>query len=166
MIKDISISQLPVPPYDYSLNKIKEKNEKNNIYSDSNVINTFNTNDCNYDTEVIASDENTSINKLEHVCSINDIELFVSLFVKGDMEDALSVLSFSVNGVLFNISAIVSALISFIITGFVLFLIVKSVNRAKELTAKTPEEEAEATYTSEDYLKEIRDLLQENATKK
>lgn len=94
------------------------------------------------------------------------IELFVSLFVKGDMEDALSVLSFSVNGVLFNISAIVSALISFIITGFVLFLIVKSVNRAKELTAKTPEEEAEATYTSEDYLKEIRDLLQENATKK
>ncbi|GGI66458.1 large conductance mechanosensitive channel protein MscL [Enterococcus alcedinis] len=93
------------------------------------------------------------------------IELFISLFIKGDMNDALSVLTFSVNGVKFEFSVIVSAIITFLITGFVLFLVVKSVNHAKALTAKKVEEEEEITYTSEDYLKEIRDLLQANADK-
>lgn len=95
------------------------------------------------------------------------IELFISLFVDrgGDMEGALKVLNVNINGVDFNFSVIISAIITFLITGFVLFLVVKSVNHAKALTAKTSEEEEEATYTSEDYLKEIRDLLQENADK-
>ncbi len=95
------------------------------------------------------------------------IELFISLFVDrgGDMEGALKVLNVSINGVEFNFSIIISAIITFLITGFVLFLVVKSVNHAKSLTAKTPEEEEEVTFTSEDYLREIRDLLQEKSDK-
>lgn len=95
------------------------------------------------------------------------IELFISLFVDrgGDMEGALKVLNVSINGVEFNFSIIISAIITFLITGFVLFLVVKSVNHAKALTAKTPEEEEEVTFTSEDYLREIRDLLQEKSDK-
>ncbi|HIZ52965.1 MAG TPA: large conductance mechanosensitive channel protein MscL, partial [Candidatus Enterococcus avicola] len=93
------------------------------------------------------------------------IELFISLFVDrgGDMEGALKVLNVRINGVDFNFSIIISAIITFLITGFVLFLVVKSVNHAKSLTAKTPEEEEEVTFTSEDYLREIRDLLQEKS---
>ena len=51
------------------------------------------------------------------------IELFISLFLdKGEtMDDALNILSVTINGVLFNFSAIISAIITFIITGFVLF---------------------------------------------
>ena len=96
------------------------------------------------------------------------IELFISLFVDrgGDMEGALKVLNVRINGVDFNFSIIISAIITFLITGFVLFLVVKSVNHAKSLTAKTPEEEEEVTFTSEDYLREIRDLLQEKSDKK
>ncbi|MFC4710677.1 large conductance mechanosensitive channel protein MscL [Enterococcus eurekensis] len=95
------------------------------------------------------------------------IELFISLFVDrgGDMEGALKVLNVRINGVDFNFSIIISAIITFLITGFVLFLVVKSVNHAKSLTAKTPEEEEEVTFTSEDYLREIRDLLQEKSDK-
>jgi large conductance mechanosensitive channel len=96
------------------------------------------------------------------------IELFISLFVDrgGDMEGALKVLNVRINGVDFNFSIIISAIITFLITGFVLFLVVKSVNHAKSLTAKTPEEEEEVTFTSEDYLREIRDLLQEKSDNK
>lgn len=95
------------------------------------------------------------------------IELFISLFVDrgGDMEGALKVLNVRINGVDFNFSIIISAIITFLITGFVLFLVVKSVNHAKSLTAKTPEEEEEVTFTSEDYLREIRDLLQDKSDK-
>ncbi|MDN6728077.1 MAG: MscL family protein, partial [Tetragenococcus halophilus] len=50
---------------------------------------------------------------------------------------------------------IVSAVIIFILTGFILFIIVKTANKAK-LTQE--EEEAPA---AEDYLAEIRDLLRQ-----
>ena len=95
------------------------------------------------------------------------IELFISLFVKrGDnLDTALSVLNVKINGVTFNFSLVISAIITFIITGFVLFLIVKAANHAKHSIKKKEEEEVAAEPTTEDYLKEIRDLLQAQATK-
>lgn len=88
------------------------------------------------------------------------IALFVSLFTNGkDLEDSLSVLTVKVNGVAFDFGAVVSAIITFLITGFVLFLIVKSMNKAQSFNKKEVEEEPEAEVTAEDYLAEIRDLL-------
>ncbi len=96
------------------------------------------------------------------------IELFISLFVqRGDkLDEALDILNVTVNGVTFNFSLVISAIITFIITGFVLFLIVKAANHTKDSLAKKEAQTAIASDpTAEDYLKEIRDLLQAQATK-
>ena len=50
-----------------------------------------------------------------------------------------------INGVTFSFGSVLSALITFLITGFVLFLIVKAVNTAQRKVVKKEEElEAEA----------------------
>lgn len=92
------------------------------------------------------------------------VGLIVSLFTKGkDLNEAMSVLDWKpVKGVTFAFGDVVSALITFIITGFVLFLIVKAANKAKDATSKKEAEEPEeAAPTAEDYLADIRDLLVE-----
>ncbi|HCC6681769.1 TPA: large conductance mechanosensitive channel protein MscL [Enterococcus faecium] len=76
-----------------------------------------------------------------------------------DLEGALSILDWSpTKGVTFAFGNVISAIITFLITGFVLFLVVKAANRAKNLRAKEAEEVEEAP-TAEDYLSDIRDLL-------
>lgn len=90
------------------------------------------------------------------------VGLVVSLFTKGkDLNEAMSVLDWTpVKGVTFAFGEVISALITFLITGFVLFLIVKAANKAKDITTK--EEVVEETApTAEDYLADIRDLLVE-----
>jgi len=73
-----------------------------------------------------------------------------------DLESSLSILDWSpVPGVTFQFGEIVSAVITFILTGFILFVIVKAANKAK-LT-----QEEEAAPAAEDYLAEIRDLLRQ-----
>ena len=92
------------------------------------------------------------------------VGLIVSLFTKGkDLNEAMSVLDWTpVKGVTFAFGDVVSALITFIITGFVLFLIVKAANKAKDATSKEEAAEPEETVpTAEDYLADIRDLLVE-----
>lgn len=75
-----------------------------------------------------------------------------------DLEGALSILDWSpTKGVTFAFGDVISAIITFIITGFVLFLVVKAANRAKKL--RPEKEEAPAKPTAEDYLSDIRDLL-------
>ena len=92
------------------------------------------------------------------------VGLIVSLFTKGkDLNEAMSVLDWEpVKGVTFAFGDVISALITFIITGFVLFLIVKAANRAKNsVVKKEEEEEAVPVPTAEEYLADIRDLLVE-----
>ena len=61
------------------------------------------------------------------------IGLVVSLFTKkGDLDSAMNVLDVKINGVKFEFGNVISAIITFIITGFVLYIIVKFANRAKE----------------------------------
>lgn len=88
------------------------------------------------------------------------VALFVSLFTNGtDLESTLAVLEVSVNGVTFDFGSVVSAIITFIITGFVLFLVVRGINRLQESRKKEEPEIEEVVATAEDYLSEIRDLL-------
>ena len=94
------------------------------------------------------------------------VGLVVSLITgTKDLEGALSVLDWTpVKGVTFQFSLVISAIITFIITGFVLFMIVKAANKAK-IIRKVEEEKvaADPAPTAEDYLAEIRDLLKEQA---
>ena len=77
-----------------------------------------------------------------------------------DLEGALSILDWSpTKGVTFAFGYVISAIITFIITGFVLFLVVKAANHAKRLRPEKETEEAPAKPTAEDYLSDIRDLL-------
>ncbi|HLQ40023.1 MAG TPA: large conductance mechanosensitive channel protein MscL [Tetragenococcus sp.] len=74
-----------------------------------------------------------------------------------DLEKSLSILDVSPRpGVTFQFGNVISALITFLITAFVLFLVVKAANTAKNLHHIEEEEEI---VTAEDYLAEIRDLL-------
>lgn len=94
------------------------------------------------------------------------VGLVVSLITgTKDLEGALSVLDWTpVKGVTFQFSLVISAIITFIITGFVLFTIVKAANKAKNARKKEEEEVvADPAPTAEDYLAEIRDLLKEQA---
>lgn len=97
--------------------------------------------------------------------------IFVVTTGKTSADDALGNLVFQIKGVTFNFGSVLSALITFTITAIVLFTIMKTVN--KLVTAAQHEEKAKAEETpevppaptSEDYLKEIRDLLAKQSEK-
>lgn len=63
----------------------------------------------------------------------------------------------------FGIGAVINSIISFIITAFVVFLLVKGVNKLTHLKkqAEAQEPEEPAAPTTEELLTEIRDLLKE-----
>ncbi len=96
------------------------------------------------------------------------VGLVISLIpgtTNGNLEDTLNILDVKFRGVTFQFGDVISAIITFIITGFVLFLVVRAANRAKNLREK-PVVVVEQTPTSEDYLAEIRDLLKAQAHEK
>ncbi|ALS36426.1 large conductance mechanosensitive channel [Enterococcus rotai] len=91
--------------------------------------------------------------------------VFVLTTGEKSADDALGALVFHVKGVAFNIGDVISALITFLITAFVLFLIVKAVNKMKK-TPEAAEEEEVSGPTTDDLLEQIRDLLAaQNTTK-
>lgn len=85
--------------------------------------------------------------------------LCVLLFNQKNADDALSSLVFTVRGVSFEIGTVLSAIITFLLTAFVLFLIVKGANKLR-LNKKA----APSGPTTNDYLKQIRDLLTAQTT--
>ena len=96
------------------------------------------------------------------------VGLVISLIpgtTNGNLEDTLNILDVKFRGVTFQFGDVISAIITFIITGFVLFLVVRAANRAKNLREK-PVVVVKKTPTSEDYLAEIRDLLKAQANEK
>ncbi len=95
------------------------------------------------------------------------IGVIISLLFPGaeTVEDATKGMTFALNGVTFDYGKLISAIITFLITAFVLFIIVKSVNKAENLMTKDKvEEEEETAETTEDVLKDIRQLLAEQST--
>ena len=114
---------------------------------------------------VIGSAFTAIINKVVEGLITPLVALFISLFTNGkDLQEATSILDYSpVKGVKFAFGDVVTAIITFILTGFVLFLVVKAANHAKALRKKTEEEVVEKTPAVEIYLSEIRDLLEKQA---
>lgn len=93
--------------------------------------------------------------------------IFVLTTGKTSADEALGALVFKVEGVPFDFGSVVSALITFLITAFVLFLIIKGVNKWKKMHQEEEvEKEEEAIATVEDYLEEIRNLLAAQASEK
>ncbi|MFV0558932.1 MAG: large conductance mechanosensitive channel protein MscL [Enterococcus sp.] len=77
------------------------------------------------------------------------------------LEGALSVLDWKVrDGVVFAFGDVITAVITFLITGLVLFIIVKAVNKMR---SKEDDVEEVVAPTTDDYLAEIRDLLKAQA---
>ena len=88
----------------------------------------------------------------------NLINPLIGIFVgKIDLSD----LVFKVGDATFKYGSFINSVINFLIISFVVFLIVKTVNKI----TKKEEEEKPDTPTETDYLKEIRDLLKEKETK-
>lgn len=95
---------------------------------------------------------------------------FVISLVTGSKDGKFTGMKVSLGNtdLVFDFDLVVSALISFIITAFVLFMIIKAVNKLRSLGHKKEAEEEEAApepTVEETYLKEIRDLLQAQAEK-
>lgn len=86
--------------------------------------------------------------------------VFVLTTGQKSADDALGSLIFTVKGVAFKLGDVLSAVITFLITAFVLFLIVKGANKLQ--TKRKPAQPVPAT---EEYLKEIRDLLAKQTKK-
>lgn len=81
-----------------------------------------------------------------------------------DLNGAMSILDWTPTaGVTFALGDVVSAIITFLITGFVLFLIVKVANKAKSAVVKEGVEVI--VVPTEEYLKKIVSLLEENKEK-
>ena len=84
----------------------------------------------------------------------NLINPLIGLFI-GQID--LSNLVLKVGGATFKYGAFINTVINFLIIAFIVFLLVKAVNK---VTRPKPAEQKPAQPTSEDYLKQIRDLLQ------
>ena len=61
----------------------------------------------------------------------------------------------------FGIGAVINAIVTFLITAFVVFLIVKAVNRLSRKKEEAPAPEPPKGPTTEELLAEIRDLLKD-----
>ena len=70
-----------------------------------------------------------------------------------------SKLAITVGSAQLMIGAFIQAIINFLITAFVLFCIIKALNKAKAAVEKPAEEEADETPADIALLEEIRDLL-------
>ncbi|MFI3684939.1 large conductance mechanosensitive channel protein MscL [Vagococcus fluvialis] len=84
--------------------------------------------------------------------------IFVVFMDTNNADDAFQGLVLKFNGVTFDFGAVISAIVTFVITAFVLFMIVKFVNKMKDVAIKDEELEEEKE-SVEDYLEQIRDLL-------
>ena len=84
--------------------------------------------------------------------------IFVVTIHKQNADDALGSLVFTFKGVSFKFGDVISAIVTFLITAFVLFLIVKAANKFQNKTKEDEPEKSKAP-TTEDYLEQIRDLL-------
>lgn len=91
--------------------------------------------------------------------------VFLTLTGKENADNALSALDFQIRGVTFSVGSVISAIITFLITAFVLFLIVRSANKWRD-RRKTEPEEKDTTLSTEEYLEQIRDLLASSAESK
>lgn len=97
----------------------------------------------------------------------NFINPLIALLTGGTGSDGIVIGGqFEINGVVFNYGAFLSAVVNFLIMAFILFLLIKGMNKLLELgkkkEAEKPAEPPKPT-KEEELLTEIRDLLKGNA---
>lgn len=96
----------------------------------------------------------------------NFINPLIALLTGGTSGDGIVIGGqFEINGVVFNYGAFLSAVVNFIIMAFILFLLIKGMNKLLELGKKKEEEkpaEPPKPTKEEELLTEIRDLLKGN----
>lgn len=85
--------------------------------------------------------------------------IFMALF-QMDQDKMEGGLNWTFGGAKFEFGKVITALITFIITAFVLFVIMKGINRLRAVNKKEEATDEEVVLTAEDYLKDIRDLLE------
>ncbi|WP_018659030.1 large conductance mechanosensitive channel protein MscL [Allofustis seminis] len=73
-------------------------------------------------------------------------------------------MAITLNGTAIPYGIFLQALVDFLLISLVLFFILKAVNKVRTLHHHEEAEEKPAAPTSEDYLREIRDLLQQEKT--
>ncbi|MFD1670553.1 large conductance mechanosensitive channel protein MscL [Agrilactobacillus yilanensis] len=107
-----------------------------------------------------------ALNQMVSSLTTNLINPLLGLFV-GKIN--FSYLSFTVGAAEFKIGNFINDIINFLITAFVIFLVVKALNKLNAMSRRKADEAAEAepeVPQDEIYLKEIRDLLKaQNDTK-
>lgn len=91
---------------------------------------------------------------------ITPLVLLVTKLIPGMAGKDMESMSAKINGVVFQYGTVIDAIITFLITAFVIFMIVKAVNKAqKTLKKEEAAEEIEEMEATEALLIEIRDLL-------
>lgn len=96
----------------------------------------------------------------------NFINPLIALCTGGAGEDGVTIGGqFVINGVAFNYGAFISSIVNFLIMAFILFMLIKGVNRLMTIGKKKAEEEAAPAGPTKDQelLMEIRDLLKAQA---
>lgn len=94
---------------------------------------------------------------------ITPLVAFVMALVTGNTAGEISGMKIPLGNtkIVLDFDLIINAIIAFVITGFVLFLIIKGVNKLQSLKKQEEVAEEEAAIpATEIYLKEIRDLLE------
>ncbi|MCH4168505.1 MAG: large conductance mechanosensitive channel protein MscL [Streptococcaceae bacterium] len=92
---------------------------------------------------------------------ITPLITLIIFLATGSKSTTFSGLTVDYNGIQFKFGDLISAIITFLITGIVLFLIVKAFNKAKSFGHK-PEVVEEAPVTEVDLLQDIKLLLEKN----
>ena len=88
---------------------------------------------------------------------VNDIIMPLITAITGAAD--VSELAFTVGSAKVSYGNFLQAIINFVIIGFVLFMLIKTVNSVTDRMTKKATTPEVAVPTAEDYLKEIRDLL-------
>jgi large conductance mechanosensitive channel len=92
---------------------------------------------------------------------ITPLVAIIITFITGNNSGKIEGLAVKFRGQTIDFNLVINALLTFIITAFVLFIIVKAINKARTIGKKKEEEEAVSVKNELDYLEEIRDLLAE-----
>lgn len=97
-----------------------------------------------------------ALNQMVTSLTKNLINPLLGLFV-GKIN--FSYLSFTIGAAEFKIGNFINDIINFLITAFIIFIIVKALNKLNSLSKKEAEAQVPEISQEETYLKEIRDLL-------
>jgi len=108
-------------------------------------------------TAIVTALVNGLINPIIGVIGGNDIESLSVTLLEANAE-------LGTNAVTLNYGTLISAIINFLLVGFILFCIVRAINKLRDAAKKAAgieDDEEEVVETDSELLKDIRDLMKE-----